>query len=125
MPKLLSGFIAKQLAKNLGKQVLPATLIKVTNTARTSGNASGGLDPTETSYAARGWIEKYADGYQDNSTTRRKVRQVALLGASIAGGQVPTAGDRVTIEGATYRITGMPEDGRDPDGAVYLLDVVK
>lgn len=123
MPKLLSGFIAKQLGKYMGKQVLPATLIKLTNTTRTTGAVSGGLHPTETSYAARGWIEKWSGERIPGSTARREARQVALLGATIAGGQVPIVNDKVTIEGTTYRITEVPE--RDPDAAVWLVDVVK
>jgi len=121
MPKLLSGFIAKQIAKNLGPQVKAATLIKVANTARTSGQASAGLNPTETSYAARGWVEGYDEKFVDNTTVKMGDRKVSLLGSTIAGGQVPAQGDKVTIEGTTYRVIAVP--GRDPDAAVYELQV--
>lgn len=123
MPKLLSGYIAKQLGKHLGKQVKPATLIKVTNTARTPGNASGGLNPTEASYSARGWVEEYVGDQVESTTARREARAVALLGATIAGGQVPVKDDKVTIESVTYRITKIRE--RDPDAAVWVVEVVK
>jgi hypothetical protein len=123
MPKLLSGFIAKQIAKGLGRQVKPATLIKVTTGTRTPGSISGGLAQTETSYRARGWIDEYGSGYVPGSTTRREARKVALLGATIAGKQIPTSGDKVTIEGVTYRIAAVPE--RDPDAAVYMLEVAR
>lgn len=116
MPKLLSGFIAKQLAKNLGPQVKAATLIKVTNGTRTPGAVSGGLSPTEASYAARGFVDTYNATLVDGTTIRQDDRKVSLLGASIAGSQVPAAGDKVTIEGATYRVITVE---RDPDGAVY------
>src|SRR5262249_45352856 len=92
--KLLSGFIAKQVARGLGKHVKPATLIKVTNTTRTPGAVSAGLNPTETGYRARGWIETYGSAYVPGSTTRREARQVGLLGASIQGKQIPTTGDK-------------------------------
>jgi hypothetical protein len=116
MPKLLSGFIAKQIAKNLGPQVKAAVLVKVTNGARTAGAVSGGLNPTEASYAARGFVDTYDARLVDGTTIRQEDRKVSLLGASIAGGQVPAQGDKVTIEGATYRVLAV---ARDPDGAVY------
>jgi len=118
MPKLLSGFIAKTLGKHLGKQVKPATLIKIANTARTPGAVSGGLNPTETAHKARGWIEAYDARLVDGTTIKQDDRKIALLGATIAGGAVPTQGDKVTIEGTTYRIIGVPE--RDPDAATYV-----
>lgn len=127
--KLTNGTIARTLAKHLGKVVSAATLIKVSNTTRTPGAVSGGLNPTETSYRAKGWIEKYGTEFVDGSTTRREVRKVALLGASIAGGQVPTGGDKVSIAerpgepAVTYWVTSIEE--RDPDAAVFVLDVTK
>lgn len=118
MPKLLSGFIAKQLAKRLGKHVLPAVLIKVVNTTRTPGAVSAGLNPTETSHKARGWIESYEAKFIDGTTIRAEDRKVSLLGASIAGKKIPVQGDRVTIEGTTYRVIAV---SRDPDAAAYEL----
>lgn len=115
--KLLSGFIARQLAKGLGKHVKPATLIKPTNTTRTTGAVSGGLNPTEASYAAKGWVEAYEARFIDGTTVKIDDRRISLLGATISSGQVPTAGDKITIESATYRVIGVP--GRDPDSAVY------
>lgn len=123
MPRLLSGFIAKQIGKHLGKEVKPSTLIKVANATRTSGAVSGGLNPTETPYTARGWVEEWEGGLVEGSTVRREARKVALLGATIAGGQIPAQGDKVTIEGTTYRIASIDE--RDPDAAVWVLNVVK
>jgi hypothetical protein len=117
VPKLLSGFIAKTIGRVLGPQVKAATLIKVTNTTRTAGSVSGGLNPTEASYAARGWVEAYDAKRIDGTTVRQEDRRISLLGAKIASGQVPVQGDKITIEGATYRIVGVP--GRDPDAAVY------
>lgn len=115
MPKLLSGFIAKQIGKYLGPQVKAATLIKVTNGTRVS--ASGGTHPTSTSYAARGWVESYSDADIDGTLITRQDVKVVLLGATIASSQTPSNGDKVTIEGTTYLILNVP--GRDPDSAAW------
>jgi hypothetical protein len=122
VPKLLSGTIARRLGQKLGPHVKPATLIKLTPTARTPGSPSAGLNPTQAEYAARGWIEEWEDGYVESSTTRKKARKVALLGGTIAGGKTPTPNDKVRIEGVTYTVTGIAE--RDPDAAVWVLNVV-
>lgn len=117
MPKLLSGFIAKQVGKLLGPQVKPATLIKVTNGVRTT--ASGGTHPTTTSYAARGFVEGLAAVDIDGTLITRTDVKVCLLAATIAGGQKPSNGDKVTIEGTTYTVLALLD--RDPDAAMYSL----
>ena len=118
MPKLLSGFIAKQIGKQLGKQLLDATLIKVTAGARTTGSLAGGPNATEASYAAKGMIEHFSTFSIANSLVSGSDRKVSLLGATIAGGQVPTSTDKITIEGTTYRIINVLD--RDPDAAMYV-----
>lgn len=129
MPKLLSGFIAKQLGKHLGKHVQRAVLVKVTPTARTAGAVSHGQNPTETEHRARGWIEEWSGDRMPNSNVRREVRKIALLGATIAGGAVPQQGDKVQIAErkggplVTYRVTSIDE--RDPDAAVWVVNVTK
>ena len=115
MPKLLSGFIAKQIAKKLGPQLKPATLVKVTPGTRTT--ASGGLHPTSANYAARGFVESYSEQDIDGTIITRQDRKVSLLGQSITGGQVPSSSDLILIEGITYTILNVP--GRDPDAAIY------
>lgn len=123
MPKLLSGFIAKQIAKNIGPQVKPATLIKVTNGQRIPGQVSSGTNPVETSYAARGFVEAFTIRLFDGTLVQTDDKKISLLGGTIAGGQVPIVGDKVTIEGGTYRITGILE--RDPDGAMYVVQATQ
>lgn len=118
MPKLLSGYVAAQVNKYLGPQLLPATLIKMTQGARTPGNLSGGMNQTFANYAARGFVEGYAAHLIDGSVIQINDRKISLLGKSIAGGQIPATGDRIVIEGATYDVIGVPE--RDPDGAMYI-----
>lgn len=123
MPKLISGYIRGQIAKHLGPHVLDATLVKVAGGTRTAGNQSGGTNPTETSHAAKGWVKGYEARQIDGTLVRSDDRMIALLGGTIDGDAVPEVGDKVTIEGDTYRIVGGREGRgvtRDPDGAKYV-----
>lgn len=120
MAKPLAGGIAKSINKAIGAAnlYLPATLIKVVNGNRTPGSLSAGANPTETPYTARGFIEHYSTFAIVNSLATGSDRKISLLGASIAGGQIPTSGDKITIEGVTYRVTNI--DDRDPAAAMYV-----
>lgn len=125
MPKLLSGFIRKQIAKHLGKQVLDATLTRPTPGTRTAGAVSAGTNPTSVSYAAKGFVSDYDESDFDGTVIVRGDRQIVLLGGTIEGGIVPTVNDRVTIAdfaGQTpveYKVVGPV--GSDPDGATFTL----
>ncbi len=124
MPKLLSGYIAKQVGKYLGKHVLPATLTKVSPGSRTAGSTTAGTNPTSADYACRGFVSDYDASEINGTTVQDNDRKVTLLGATIASGQVPKTSDKVTISdkaGApmvTYRIRRVQSD---PDGATYTL----
>jgi hypothetical protein len=122
MPKLISGFIAKQINKHLGKHVLKGTLVKVTPGAR-GGTVSSGTNPTEASFGCRLWVASFDDAEIDGSSIKTSDRRINIIGESIQGGQVPAPNDKVIVTErrggtSTYRIL---EDGitRDPDAAVY------
>lgn len=122
--------LAKLLATNLSKYgkaigVKPCTLIKETPGVRVPGAASAGTQPVLATYAAKGFTESYDDRELDVSLVVATDVKISLLGASIAGGQVPAPNDKVAIAGpdgvvVTYRITGIPE--RDPVGAIYVCN---
>lgn len=119
---LFKGFgvdLPGTLNSALGPGLEAATLIKVTAGTRTAGALSGGRNPTEASFAAKGYVDSYADREIDGTFVQRGDRKIGLLGASIAGGQVPKPNDKITIGGATYRICA---DGvtTDPATALYL-----
>lgn len=122
MPKLISGYIRAQIAKYLGPQVLDATLIIVTPGTRTPNAQSAGTNPTEASYACKGWVKSFESSQIDGTLVKTDDRMIALIGGSIEGDKVPEPGHKITIEGATYRIVG-GSDGkgvtRDVDAAVY------
>lgn len=122
MPKLISGYIRGQIAKYLGPQVLDATLIKVTPGIRAPDAQAAGTNPSEASYEAKGWVAAFEGGQIDGTLVRADDRDIALLGGTIDGDQVPEVGDKIVIEGGTYRIVG-GRDGkgvrRDADGAKF------
>jgi hypothetical protein len=119
MSKPLQGGIAKLVYKSLkqAKMTISATLIKVTEGAR-GGTVSAGQTPTEAGFAAKGFVPlKHAQKIGD-TVVQQDDRVVCLLGASIAGGQVPTSNDRVTIDGETLRIIDVQTDAAK---AVYTI----
>ena len=120
MAKPLQGGIAKLLAKGMkqAKMTFDATLIKVTAGARTPGALSAGTNPTEASFACKGFVPKRTATKIANTLIEQNDRVVAILGATIAGSQVPTSNDKITIDGETLRIMAVKTDGAK---AVYTL----
>lgn len=113
------GTIGKLLAKHMGPHLKPAVLIKLTNTTRTAGAVSGGLNPTSVEYKARGFVGALDVKYIDGTTVIATDVKISLLAATIGGGQIPTDADKVRIEGTTYRVIRIL--GRDPDAAMYTM----
>lgn len=122
MPKLISGYIARQVNKYLGKHVLAGTLIKVTPGTR-GATLSAGTNPTTSTYTCKLWVSSYGDFEINGSSIKASDREISIIGKSIASGKVPEPNDQVIAEGVTYRIVGETDGGRgvkrDPDGAVY------
>lgn len=123
MSQLFGLDIAQIVADSIASagDVQDVTLIKVTPGTRTPGRLTGGTNPSETTHTAR--------GFRDSLTTLRPGTLVEnasavvyILGATIAGGQVPEPNDRITIGGLTFTIV---EGGvsTDPADALYLCQV--
>jgi hypothetical protein len=119
--KLLGKDIAGILASKLGPKLLPFTLIKVVTGARTVGDPAAGPAAVETPRTCRGILEDYRDSQFDGTTIKRGDRKALLLGDTIAGGAIPEPNDKLTAEGRTYVIVGIP--ARDPDAATYVCQV--
>lgn len=96
--------------------VLDAVLIKRTPGTRTPGSITGGTNPTETSYTAKGFVDFYDDDLIDETNVKTGDRKVTLIGDSIADLSIPENNDKVTIEGQTWTIVKV---NRDPDAATY------
>lgn len=117
MGNKLFGFdIAAIIAKEIGKGVLSATLIKTTPGTRTPGSLAAGTNPADVPHPCKGFIDMQAVANVADSLASDGSKVIVLLGDTINGGNtVPELGDKITIEGTTYRI---PDDGRiDRDAA--------
>lgn len=116
--------IAAEINAAMAQDLLPAVLHKVAPGTRTSGQLTSGTNPSETPYDCRGFIEesfRQEGAQQDDGSIVSKIkRRVCIIGDSIAGGQVPTDVDQVTIEGVKHRILAVQ---RDPARALYTLSV--
>lgn len=118
MPKLfgidIAGIVNDAIASTGGFPQV--TLIKTTPGQRVDGALTAGTNPTSNSFPARGFVDVYRDSAIDGTLVKKSDRKVVILGASIAGGQVPTQGDKVVAENLTYEVIDV---ARDPAGATY------
>lgn len=117
MPKLFGIDIAKEISSAFKGQLVAGTLIKVTPGTRVAGNLSGGTVPTETSHAFEGFMDNKDDTRISSTLVSIGGKFVIVLGGSLPAGVEPEAGDRITIEGQTGDVIGVPE--RDPAAATY------
>ncbi len=121
MPDLFGMNIAKIINDEIASAggVLDATLIVVTPGTRTSGNLTGGTNPTTESKSCKGFKDTLKK-LRPHDVVEDASDLVVLLGDSIEDKAVPVAGDQVTIEGATKKILKV---ARDPAGATYECQV--
>ena len=101
---------------NIGPGVNDAVLTKVLPGTRTPGQLTGGTQPTTTTHSCKGFVDMLDKNQLGESLVKETDSMVAIMGDSIAGGAVPTAGDRVTIRGTEYNIIQVTVD---PALAVY------
>ena len=115
MTTLFGVNISKIVSDNIGPGVLPATLIVVTRATRT-GTSTQGIKPTEVSVSGKGFTDSFSAGQVDGTIVKRDDVKVVLIADSFASTINPKAGDKITVEGNTYRIISVE---RDPASATY------
>lgn len=98
LPTLLNAKL--QRLGNLGG-VRSCTLTKITPGARTSGNISGGTNPTSVAYPCAGFLIDYDEGEIDGTLIVVGDRRIGILSASLPATIVPTPGDKIAIADAT------------------------
>jgi len=112
----IAGIIDAAISPGL----LAATLTKVTAGTRTPGQLTGGTNPTTVNYSCRGMIDSKNRRNRDGELIRDGMERILLIGNSISGGAVaPEIGDRVTIEGRSFRVEVLD---RDPAGATFTME---
>jgi len=111
--KLFGVDIAGIINKEIGPGVNDATLIKVAKGTRTPGSLTAGTNPTGTSHACKGFLDQLKRKHIENTLVEDSDQLIALVGDSIADGQVPTPSDRITIRGTTYNIIVVDVDPAD------------
>ena len=134
MPKLISGYIRREIQSKFGPHTLDAVLIKPTSGVRTPGSPSAGTNPSEPRYECNGFVKSFGENQVDGTLVKATDRVVKLLGGALPDGIEPEAGDKIEIEDPpetgiirTYRIVG-GKDGkgvfqRDPVAATYSCHV--
>jgi len=65
-------------------------------------------------------VSDYRAGQIDGTLIQKGDRKVLLIAESGSAALVPSSGDRITVEGATYFIVSV---GRDPAVATYPCQV--
>lgn len=111
MATLFGVDVAGILAAELGPGMLAATLTVVTPGVRNPADLAAGTNATTAVHACRGIIADYTTREIDDALIKMGDRKVTLLAKTISGGSVvPKPNDKVTIEGATYRIVRVERD---------------
>lgn len=111
--------ISGLIKDNIGPGVLDATLTKFTAAGRTPGQVTGGLHPTSTAYACKGFIDSQANRDVKGTLVSDGRVTILLIGDTINSGDpdsAPETGDHITIEGTTYVVQVVD---RDPAAATY------
>lgn len=96
--------------KNIGPGVNAATLTKVTPGERLPGALTAGTRPTSADYACRAFVDPISRDQVDGTLVRDGDARVQIVGDSVAGGQVPQVGDKVTVLSKTYQIVAVEVD---------------
>jgi len=123
LPKILARALGGQKLLGFGK----LTLTKVTPGVRTPAAVSGGTNPTTTAYSCKGrqaalrsaYWQFWQNAQASTGTTKTRFIGFSILGATLPDGVRPTAGDRITYNGATYTIAADGVTNPDGVGAIY------
>lgn len=95
----LGGIVADHFAADSA----PATLVVITYGALKAGNTSG-REKTETSYPCRAFREEFDSSRVGQGTVRAEDCQIRVYVKTLPAGVVPTAKDRLVLNGVSYSI---------------------
>jgi len=115
--KLFGLDIAGLVAENFAGQLLPVTLTRKTPGEYDPIAGDNWIDGTTETYTSEGIVSEYADELKATGLVHEKHRKILIIAKPL--GTAPRAGDKVTIEGVSYTVTGVPS--RDPAGATWTI----
>lgn len=120
MTKLFGLNIAKIVNDSITSAggVLSGTLAKQTPGTRTPGSLTSGTNPSEATYAFKGFVETQARR-RTGSEVESGFAVVTILGASVESSAVPEVNDVVSFDGDATEWTLLKLLSRDPAAAVY------
>lgn len=112
----VSGIVAKEIGDKMLTAPEHDAVLKHFTIGTRTGNLTGGTNPTDTDHTCKGFIDSQErKSFKGTLVTDGDVF-IELIGDSINPAVVPVIKDKITIEGATYRIKKL---GRDPAAATY------
>jgi hypothetical protein len=119
--KLFGVDVSGLIKQYVGPGVLSVTITKVAAGTRTVGALAGGTNPTSTSYACKGFIDRQEVRWLKGTMAPAGTKRVVIIGDTVSGGAVaPALDDLVVVEGITYTVATID---RDPAAATYTLVV--
>jgi len=113
----IAGLVNENIAPGLPTV---ATLTQRIPGTRTPGQLTDGTQPTTQTATFKAVVSDYRAGQIDGTLIQKGDRKVLLIAESGSAALVPSSGDRITVEGATYFIVSV---GRDPAVATYSCQV--
>lgn len=111
MPNLFGLDLKALVAQNLGSQLVPATLNKVTQGVYDPNNPAAGQSPTRLPFACRVVMSEFVKYVAEGSLVRKIKGEVVIILGTVVGGQVPVPNDELVFVAPdnvqrTFTITG-------------------
>lgn len=118
MAKLFGIDIAKTVANSLkaAGNLQTCTLTHSVRGSRTSGQLTGGTNPTSTTHTCQGFVETRTK-HRSGTLVAEPMSVVTIIGHTISPTVAPSLGDTVLVDGTTWTLNELIE--RDPASAVY------
>lgn len=116
---LFGANISGKLAKALGRKLLPGTLRRETEGARTSSSLSSGRTKVITTHTFRGYVAGM-EILQKGTILPETRDAVYILGDTIKPSVIPVVNDTILLNGEEFTVVSRTHD---PDKAGYTLQV--
>lgn len=106
MPDLFGVDIAGIVNSALSKGLLDLTLIVITKPAVDPNDPTAAPTSVPVNHIGKGVISDYSDFHRRNTAIQDGDREVMIVAKSLVPAVRPAVGNKLTIDGSTYYITG-------------------